>query len=121
MPDLLTRGRRLAQARRLWAVVLEEDVPQSVAGAAVGVSGATWSRWESDQDSPRRESLERVAARSGELGLPQITAGWLDYGEGEGPGGWPGVVAIESLALRLLVPVELRAVEPRPRVRLRRQ
>lgn len=84
MLDLKTRGKRIAQTRRLWAVVLGEDVPQARAGSFVGVSGATWSRWESDDDTPRRASLEAIAAQSRELGLPGVTAGWLDYAEGEG-------------------------------------
>lgn len=85
MTTLNTRGKRLAQARRLWAVVLGQDVSQVDAGAFVGVSGATWSRWETDTDNPRRASLEAIAEMSRELGLPGVTAGWLDYAEGEGP------------------------------------
>lgn len=85
MAGMDTRGKRLAQARRLWAAALGQDVSQVDAGAMVGVSGATWSRWETDTDNPRRGALEKIAEKSAALGLPQITAGWIDYNEGEGP------------------------------------
>ena len=83
--DLSTRGKRIAQVRRLWAVVLGIDVTQPVAASMIGVSGASWSRWESDEDVPRRSRFEEIAAKSAELGFPEVTAAWLDYAEGSGP------------------------------------
>lgn len=79
------RGKRLAQARRLLGVVLQRDVTQSVAAEMVGTTGASWSRWESEKDRPKHENLMAFVRILAEYGLPEITASWLEFGEGQGP------------------------------------
>lgn len=79
------RGERIAQARRLLGVVLHQDMPQRAAAELMGKSGATWSRWESEDDRPAYENLVAFAQLCRAHGLPEITAAWLEFGEGEGP------------------------------------
>lgn len=79
------RGKRLAQARRLLGVVLQRDVTQSVAAEMVGTTGASWSRWESEKDRPKAENLLAFVKILRDHGLPEITASWLEFGEGSGP------------------------------------
>jgi hypothetical protein len=85
MPELTSEAQRIAYTRRLWGLVLGEDVVREVAARMLGVSSVTWGRWESEGHNIGRDNLQRIAEKSAELGLPQITPAWLAWGEGEGP------------------------------------
>lgn len=73
------------------------DITQSDIGTALGVSGATVSRWESDESMPPPPTVARLAAYFG------VTAGWLQFGE--------GTKGAESTTERRLVPDPRQTLE----------
>lgn len=76
VPKRQTLGGRIAQARRELGVREHRDVSQLDLAAAVGVSPATLSRWESDLSAPRDEAFVTLAKVLG------VDPGYLRYGGG---------------------------------------
>lgn len=77
MPKLPTLGVRLAQERRIRSVELWRDLEHGEIATAVGVSGATISRYESDLTKPDDDTLGRLADYYG------VTRSYLRFGEGD--------------------------------------
>ncbi len=78
-------GDRLAQARRVLGAAMHQDMTRKAAAALIGVTGPTWTRWENGDDKPSDENLIRFVRICAQYGLPGITLGWINYGEGSGP------------------------------------
>jgi transcriptional regulator with XRE-family HTH domain len=74
VPKSQTLGARVAQARRELSVRLRRDVSASDMAKALGVSPATVYRWESDEKSPKDDSLDALAKFLG------VTPAFLRYG-----------------------------------------
>lgn len=72
MPNTL--GERIAQARRELGVRTRTDVNPSDVAEALGVSPATVYRWESNEKSPRDDTLAKLAKYLG------VTPAYLRYG-----------------------------------------
>lgn len=72
-----TLGSRLAQERREKAAREAVDIGQADIAKRVGVSVATYSRYEADITKPDDEILGKIADYFG------VTRGWLRFGEGE--------------------------------------
>jgi transcriptional regulator with XRE-family HTH domain len=70
-----TFGKRLSQARRELAVTREDDVSPIDLARELEVAPATVYSWEADEKTPRRDTLERLAALLG------VTPGWLLFGQ----------------------------------------
>lgn len=74
------RGQRFGLARRLLGAVTGEDIlPPELARRLEKKPKAAY-RWETGEDRPRSDTVQRLALMCQEAGLP-ITAGWLERGE----------------------------------------
>jgi len=69
-------GERLAQERREKAARERRDLSQKDVAEAIGSSGPSVSRWESDVGMPSEAMIQKLAAYFG------VTPGWLRYGHG---------------------------------------
>jgi transcriptional regulator with XRE-family HTH domain len=103
-------GRRIAQARREKAVRDGRDIKPAEVARAIGVSGPTYSEYESGKIVPRDGVMERLAAYLG------VTPAYLRYGVGEtvAPPSVPEVTTHDVDAVRERQRAKRAAAPPEP-------
>lgn len=99
------RGARFGLVRRLLAAFEGRDLPAPAFAARLGKDKKQVYRWESGEDKPREDTVDKIVEMCAAVGLP-ITAEWIERGRG-------GAAALGDLRVpdSALAPI---AVAPEP-------